>query len=105
MIRRVRGSLIQDIRRRLPQLHKIALEPQITTPRHLVAIIILHEQRQVLDLPEQRTLDGDILDLGRLRELEFLDGSEVSGGAEIEIIAVDEEFERLGCGGGGRGAD
>ena len=101
MIIRIRSRFVQNIRRRPPQLHPITLKAQIAHPTNIIPIIILHKQCQALYLPEQRSLDSNILNLRGLRQGEFLGGSEVAGGAEIEIVAVDEDFEGLGRGGGG----
>ena len=49
--------------------------------------------------------DGDVLDLGGLGERKFLDRGEVGSGGEVELGAVDEDFESLGRRGGGRGTD
>lgn len=95
VITRIRRRLVQNIRRCPPQLHPLALEPHIRHPRLVlvpVTEIILEEQRQALDAPEEAPLDGDLLDLPRARELEFLRGVRVFGRGKVQVVAVDEEF-------------
>lgn len=108
MITWIRGRLIQNPLRRAPQLHPLPLKPQIPQPRHVllpVPEIILKEQTQALCLAKQRPLDGDILYLGGLGEVQLLRGRELRGEVEVDVVAVDEELEGAGGGGGLRGAD
>lgn len=108
MITRIRGRLIQNPLRRTPQPHPLPLKPQIPHPRHvLLAIpeIILKEQTQALRLAKQCPLDGDILHLGGLGEVQLLRGRELRGEVEVDVVAVDEELEGAGGGGRLRGAD
>jgi len=95
MIRRICCSLVQNVGRRLAQLHPISLEPQITDPRNIISVIILHKQRQALHLAKERSFDRNILDLRGLRKAKFLSGSKIIGRGEINIVAVYEDFESL----------
>lgn len=96
MIGRIRRRLIQNIRRRFSQLHPISLKSQITHPRNIVSIIILHKQRQTLHLSKQGSLNLYILDFRGLGEVELLGRRQVCCGGEINVVAVDEHFEGLG---------
>lgn len=105
MITRIRSRFIKNIRGRLSQHHPIALKPQITHSTNILPPIILHKKRQTLYFPKKRPLDPDILHFTRLTQFKSLRGLHFRRGAEIEIVAVDEDFQ--GFGGGGRvgGAD
>ena len=96
MISRIRSRLIQNIRWRLAELHPIPFESQITHPRDIISIIILHKKRQILNLAKKCSLDLDILNLWGLREAEFLRGSQVRCSWEVDVVAVYEDFEGLG---------
>lgn len=92
MIPGLRSRLIDDIRRRLAQPSPLTLEPNIRDPRDIllpVSKVILKEQRQPLHLPEEGALDGDLLDVGSLGELEGLCGLGVFCGGKVEVGLVD----------------
>jgi len=95
MIRRVCSSLIENIGRGQSQLHPVSLEPQITDPRYIISVIILHKQRQALHLAKESSLDRDILDFRGLGKAKFLSGSEIVGSGEINIVAIYKDFESL----------
>jgi hypothetical protein len=54
---------------------------------------------------EQRALDGNFLHIVRLRQFESLCGLQGRGGVEVEIVAVDEDFQCHGSRGRGGGSD
>ena len=60
--------------------------------------VVGKEKRQPLHLAEEGALDGDVLHVGRLRELKQLGRAGLVGGGEVEVVAVDEDLE------GARGA-
>ena len=108
MITRIRRQLHHKIHGLLIQPHEIPLEPQITDPRLILlapAPVILEEERKRPRRVEQRALDGYLLHVVRLRDLERLRGRLVGRGGEVEGVVVEEEFEGLGGGGRGRGAE
>lgn len=107
MIARPRGALVDDVGRGPPQGGPLPLEAEIAHPRDVliaVAKVVREEQRQALDLAEEGALDGDVLDVGGLGELEGLGGLGLLGRGEVEVVAVEEQTEGLGRAGGGRGA-
>lgn len=94
VIPRLRSSLINNISRRASKLRPLALEPNIRNPRDVlvpVAKVVREEEHETLDLAEQRTADGDFLELTRLGELEGLHGVELLGGGKVDVVPVDEE--------------
>lgn len=85
-----------------------SLETEVRYPRDVllaVAKVVREEQGQSLHLSELGALHGDVLDLGRLRELEFLFGGCVLGRLEVDVLLVLEDLECLGRAGRLRGAD
>lgn len=80
MIPWIRCPLIQHFHRLAAQPRKLTLEAQIADPTDLVAIIILHEQRQTVGIPKERPLDGNLLDERRLGQSQGLRGVGVGGG-------------------------
>lgn len=105
MIPWIRCPLIQHFHRLAAQPRKLPLEAQIADPAHLVAIIILHEQRQAVGVPEQRALDGNLLDIRGLGQGQSLRGMGVRGGRKVQVVFVEEEVEGFGRGGGVGGTD
>ena len=108
MILRISRRLIQEIHRLATQLHPLAFKPNVAYPRLVLftlAPIVLEKQVQRSYRIEERAFDGDFLDVVALCELEYLGWWEIGGSAEVEVVAVDEEFEGLGCAGGGGGAE
>lgn len=104
MVTRVGGQLDHEIDRLLVQLHKVALESQIGHPGFVfvaVAPVVLEEQSQGAGGVEQGALDGYLLHLARLADLEGLGRWLLRGSAEVEGVVVEEDVE--GLGGGGRG--
>lgn len=100
MITGIRRRLVDDIRRRAPQLHPLALEPQVAHARDLLVAIpkvLRHEQRQPLDFPELGAFDGELLHLGGLRQLKHLVANTVLGRAEVDVVAVLEYLQGFGC--------
>lgn len=49
-----------------------------------------------MHLAEQRPLDGYLLHVRRLRQLELLHGGRVLGRREVHVVPVDVDVERLG---------
>lgn len=99
VIPRLRSRLIDDVRRRLAQSRPLALEAQVTDPRHVlvaVAKVVHEEQHQPLDAAKRRALDGDLLDFRRLRELQDLHRRGIVGGGKVDVVAVDVEVQRFG---------
>lgn len=105
MILRIRRLLIQHLDRLSAQILNLPLKPHPPNPRNIISVIILHIQIQIVRVPKQRSLDGNLLDVIGTGQGEGLGGREVSGGGEVEGIVVDEEFEGAGGGGGVGGAD
>lgn len=105
MIPRIRRRLIQKANRLPIQSHPLTLEPQIPNPRLiLLAIpeIILEKQIQTPHAVEQRPLDRHLLDLRCLRQMQRLCWWKRVRGAEIQIVAVDEEEQCSWCARRGR---
>lgn len=99
MITRVRRGLIQDVRRGAPELHPLPSKTHVAQPRDvLVAIakVVREEERQPPYSAELGPLDRELLHLGRARQLEGLRALALLGGAEVDVVAVDDDFERLG---------
>jgi hypothetical protein len=108
MITRIRRCLVHDTNRLLIQLHEISLKRKIANDRLLLLAItpvILEEQRQASRRVEIRPLDRNLLDVGGLRYRELLSWRGFGRGVKVHRVGVDENFERLGAGGRGRGAD
>ena len=57
MILRIRRLLIQHLKRLPIQLGKLPLEPDPKHPRHIIPVIILHKQRQIIRVPKLDPLD------------------------------------------------
>lgn len=122
MVVRVGRSLVEDIRRRATQLHPLALEAQVAQPRNLLLLltfvtivvvtvttttntkVVLEEQRHPLHLAEEGPLDGQLLHLGRLRQLEGLRRRQLLRRLEVHVLPVDEHLQRARRRGGGRAA-
>lgn len=99
MITRIRRRLIHDIRRRPPQLHPLPPKPHIPDPRNVLVPIpevVREEQTQPPHSAELCPLDIQLLHLGRLRELKSLRPLALLGDPEVDVVAVDDDFERLG---------
>lgn len=97
MIPRLRRGLVQDIRGSLAQTRPLALEADVADARDVVAAkVVDEEEHQPLHLAEQRALDGDLLHVRRLRQLQHLHRLGVLGRREVQVVAVDVEVERLG---------
>lgn len=105
MIPRIRRPLIKHFNWLTAQPHKLPLERQIAEARHLVAVIIFHEQRQAVRVAEQGALDGDFLDAGGSREMDGLCGGNIGCGGEVEVVVVNKQVEGLGRRGGVGGAE
>lgn len=76
----IRSPFIQHFHRLAAQPRKLPLEAQIADPAHLVAIIILHEQRQAVSVPKEGALYGNLLDIRRLGQGQSLRRMGVGGG-------------------------
>ncbi len=105
MVLRIRRLLIQHLDWLSTQILDLPLKSQPPHPGNVISVIILHVQIQIIRVPEQRSLDRDLLDVVGTGKGEGLGGREVSGGGEVEGVVVDEEFEGAGSGGGVGGAD
>lgn len=98
----------EDVGRGPAQLHPLPLEAEVRDPRDVlvaVAKIVREEKGEALDLAKLGPLDGEVLNLGGLRELELLLGGGVLGRLEVDVLPVLEDLERLGRAGRLRGAD
>ena len=108
MITGVSSGLVQKADGLLVQRHEVALEGNVAYPRHIFlarAPVVLEEERERARRAELGALHGERLHLVGLRERECLRGSELRGGAEVEVVAVDKHLERRGRRGRGRCAD
>ena len=94
MIFRVRRFLIEHFHRLPVQLPEIPLEPHPIDAADIVAIIVLDEQRQIVDVSKRSSLDGQFLYVVRARDLQSLGGRDIRGGGEVEIIAIVVDFQR-----------
>lgn len=106
--RRGEESTHKDVGRGSSKLGPFALEPEVRDPRDVlvtVAKVVREEEGEALDLAELGALHGDVLHLGRLRELKLLLGGRVLGRLEVNVIPVLEHLERLGRAGRLRRAD
>lgn len=76
----IRSPLIQHFHWLAAQPRKLPLEAQIADPAHLVAIIILDEQRQAVRVPKEGALYGNLLHIRRLGQGQGLRRMGVGGG-------------------------
>lgn len=97
------GRLFIEHLKRLPvQLGELAFEPHPEDLRHILPVIILHEQAEIVRVPKQGSLDGNLLHVIGLRDVEDLGRGHVGAGREVEIVAVAEHFKGAGTGRGRR---
>lgn len=105
MIPRIRRRLIENITRRPSQLHpQLPLKPNITESSNIILPIrevIDKKQRHPSNRAKPRPLDGNLLDLGCLRQLKGLRGFHLLGDGEVDVVAVDDDLEGARGGGGG----
>lgn len=100
----IRRRLIDDLLGRPPQRHPLPLEPQVRHPRDVLLAareVVLEEEGQPLHRAELGALDGELLHLGRLREVKGLRGLGLLGRGEVEV-EVGEDLEGARRAGGGR---
>lgn len=107
----IRSSFVERNDGVLSQLREIALEPEKAKARHIllaIRLVILDEKRERVRIIEQRPLYRQfehVLSGEWKRYLQRLHRAQVCGGGEVDVVAVDEEFECARSAGGGVGAN
>lgn len=94
VVPRLGRRLVDDVGGRPAQPRPLAPEADVADARDVLGAVpevVGQEEAQPLHLAEEGALDGYLLDLGGLGELERLHGLQVLGGGEVEVVAVDEE--------------
>jgi len=95
VITRIRRRLVQNIRRRATKLHPLPPKAYIPQPRDVlvaVAKVVRKEQTQPSHGAELGPFYVELLHFGRLRQLKRLRPLALLRDAEVDIVAVDDDF-------------
>ncbi len=100
MIPRIRRRLVEDIDRFSIERQPLALEAQKRKPRRLlvavVAVVVDEEQGDAARRVPERALEWDVLQLGRLGEMDRLSWCGFERRVEVEVVVVQEQTHGLG---------
>ncbi len=107
MIPWIRRRLIENIDRFPIERQPLALEAQKRKPRRLlvavVVVVVDEEQSDAAGRVPERALERDVLQLGRLGEVDRLRRRDFGRRVEVEVVVVQEQKHSPGRACRGRG--